>query len=110
VVLRAKNMLALLMRSTLRAAEGCTDFEGGRIRKRPHFYALHLELYGNLFKQSAKNLQGAPPYYLARCCQSFSFSQTFSRISLSGTSSSVNLMVNGLVYIVASSMVSSTSR
>ena len=30
-------------------------------------------------------------------------------MSLSGTSSSVNLMVNGLVYIVVSSMVSSTS-
>jgi hypothetical protein len=40
VVLSAKNMLAFLMRSTLQAAEGCTDFEGGRIRKRPHFYAL----------------------------------------------------------------------
>ncbi len=48
----------------------------------------------------------APRDYLSRCTRSFSFSlQTDSRMSVSGCSSSVTVMVKGVVYILGSSMV-----
>jgi hypothetical protein len=50
--------------------------------------------------------QSLRPYCFSMWARSFSFSvQMDSRMSLSGSRTSVTFMVNGLVYILASSMV-----
>src|SRR5579864_8553469 len=74
----------------------------------PHKSAVYK--YPDRGRHKQRGGQMVPGYGFLMWARSFSFSQNSSKMSLSATRSCGTLMVKGLVYVLGSSKVISTSR